>query len=83
MNEMMTVGVEIMLIGMGIVYAFLAMLILAINGMSSLIRRYFPEIPVAKNSGPHPATQGNDPGTVAAIAAAIHQYRQKHHSTKL
>lgn len=81
MNEMLSSGVEIMLIGMGIVYAFLAMLIFAINGMSTIIRRYFPDMPAAPV---HPATnKAEDPGTVAAIAAAIHHYKKKHSSTQL
>ncbi len=76
MNEMLSSGIELMLIGMSIVFAFLAMLVFAIEAMSSLVQRYFPEIP-----GPHKstATHTSDTGTIAAIAAAVHQYRNKHH----
>ncbi|OQW79842.1 MAG: sodium pump decarboxylase subunit gamma [Proteobacteria bacterium ST_bin11] len=76
MNEMLSSGIELMLIGMGIVYAFLAMLIVAINVMSKLIVRYFPEMP-AKFSD-QPAGAGNDKAVIAAITAAVHQYRKKH-----
>lgn len=74
MNEMLSSGIELMLIGMGIVYSFLAMLVFAIGAMSSVIQRFFPELP-----SPHQLTQhGDDPGTIAAITAAVHQYRKKY-----
>lgn len=41
MNEMLSSGIELMLIGMGIVFAFLAMLVVAIGFMSTLIQRFF------------------------------------------
>lgn len=78
MNELLSSGIELMLIGMGIVFAFLAMLVLAIGAMSSLVQRYFPEKP-----GIHPALgqlghPSEDPGVVAAISAALQQYRKKY-----
>ena len=64
-----------MLIGMGMVFSFLAMLVVAIKTMSSLVLRFFPELP----NGQHPGTHhGDDLGTIAAISAAVHQYRIKH-----
>jgi oxaloacetate decarboxylase gamma subunit len=63
MNELLSSGIELMLIGMGIVFTFLAMLVVVINGMASVIQRFFPE----------------DPRIIAAISAAIHEYRKKHH----
>ncbi len=77
MNEMLSSGIELMLIGMGIVYAFLTMLVLAIGAMSSIVRRFFPEIP---SSPSHPAllNRGEDPGVIAAITAAVHEYRKKY-----
>lgn len=70
-------GVELMLVGMGIVFIFLAMLVLVINFVSGLIQRYLPEptvvpVSVRKSEG---ATEQQ---TVAAITAAVHQYRAKH-----
>ncbi|MGR9037397.1 MAG: OadG family protein [Gammaproteobacteria bacterium] len=73
MTELMSSGVELMLIGMGIVYFFLALLVVAINIMTSLVRRFFPdEQPVTPLAKP-----GLDANTVAAITAAIHQHRSK------
>jgi len=74
MNELVSSGIELMLIGMGMVFAFLAMLIVAIKTMSSLVLRFFPEMP-GGHSGTH---HGDDLGTIAAISAAVHQYRKKY-----
>ena len=71
MNELLSSGIELMLVGMGIVFTFLGMLVLFINGMSTLIQRFFPENPVV-------IQQGDDPRMIAAISAAVHQYRKKY-----
>lgn len=68
----MTSGVELMLAGMGMVFVFLAMLIGAVNLMTTLVMRFFPEAP-AKTT---PPTTVTDAATVAAIGAAVHQYRK-------
>jgi len=76
MNELLSTGIEVMLLGMGIVYSFLAMLIVAIKTMSAVVTRYFPELPAAKH--PAMAQNGDDAGTIAAISAAVHHYRNKY-----
>ena len=60
---------------MGIVFVFLAMLVVAINLMSALVQRYFPD------SSPKIGSLSGviDKATIAAISAAVHQYRNKHH----
>jgi oxaloacetate decarboxylase gamma subunit len=52
------------------------MLVVAIKVMSSVVLRFFPDMP----SHQHPAlvAKNEDPGVMAAIAAAVHQYRSKH-----
>jgi sodium pump decarboxylase gamma subunit len=42
MTEQMSRGIELMIVGMGIVFLFLIMLVVAINLMSALVQRYFP-----------------------------------------
>lgn len=74
MTELISRGVELMLAGMGIVYVFLIMLVFAINLMSAVVQRYFPEASAALKVLP----QNIDKSTVAAITAAVHEYRKKH-----
>ena len=77
MTELMSGGVELMFVGMGIVFLFLTMLVLAINIMSSLVQRFFPDVPplvVAATT----VSSGIDKSIIAAITAAVHQHRSKH-----
>ncbi len=62
-----------MFTGMGIVFLFLIMLVIAINIMSALVQRYFPDIPASKTVPG--ITADIDKSVVAAITAAVHQYR--------
>jgi oxaloacetate decarboxylase gamma subunit len=76
MTELMSKGIELMLAGMGIVFLFLTMLVLAINLMSSLIQRFFPEAPSLVGTVTT-SSSGIDKNIVAAITAAVHQHRIK------
>ena len=76
MTELMSSGVELMFAGMGIVFLFLTMLVVAINIMSSLVQRFFPDAPtlaVATTT----VSSGIDKSIIAAITAAVHQHRSK------
>ena len=75
MAEMISSGVELMIVGMGIVFLFLTMLVITINLMSSMVQRFFPEVKKATLPLPSSST---DKSTVAAITAALQQYRDKH-----
>ncbi|MGZ8189885.1 MAG: OadG family protein [Methylococcaceae bacterium] len=77
MTELMGSGIELMFAGMGIVFLFLAMLVVAINFMTFLVLRFFPETPPTAITVPSVAI-GTDKTTIAAITAALHQYRSKH-----
>lgn len=79
MNDMLMNGVELMLVGMGIVFLFLAMLVVAVNTMSSIVSRFIPETATLKASATQ-STENNkiDSNVVAAISAAIYKYRAQH-----
>lgn len=77
MSELMSSGVELMFAGMGIVFLFLTMLVIAINIMSSLLLRFFPDAPALAAAAPG-VSSGIDKSIIAAITAAVHQYRSKH-----
>jgi oxaloacetate decarboxylase gamma subunit len=77
-TELLLAGVKLMLIGMGIVYLFLALLVWIIGVTSNLVHRYTSDsdsglaadFPVSTESG----AESDDAEMVAAISAAIHRY---------
>ncbi len=74
-------ALELLVFGMGTVFVFLIMLVIAVNLMSRFIETFFPE-PATPEQHPPFAEHKNDdlpnPHTIAAIQAAIHQHRAKH-----
>ena len=78
MPEMMNAGVELMIIGMLIVFAFLALLVVMVNIMTWAIQRFFPEQPISITPTKSASTSHTNTGVIAAITAAVHQYRSKH-----
>ncbi|HEY6610263.1 MAG TPA: OadG family protein [Pseudomonas sp.] len=80
-GQLLMEGVELMLFGMGFVFAFLVLLIGAIRVMSWLITLLAPAVPQPAaartvRSQPAPAQQP-DAELLAAIQAAIHQHRAR------
>ena len=69
-----------MLVGMGIVFLFLTMLVVAINIMSVVVQRLFPDAPASAvaTANTMAAVGGIDKSIIAAITAAVHQHRSKH-----
>ena len=77
---MMAQAMELMVYGMGTVFLFLGLLVLAISLMSGLINRYFPQpeppAVAARLHGPGETVGAElDPGVVAVITAAIRRHR--------
>jgi len=69
-NDLLTRGLELMLVGMGTVFLFLTSLVLATQLMSFLVRRFSaPPLTVDDVSV--------EADTVAAIAAAVAAYRRR------
>jgi sodium pump decarboxylases, gamma subunit len=74
---MLISGVELMMVGMGIVFLFLAMLVFAVHILSKLIERYIVPSVIVPSSKSVTADHGTlDSALVAAITAAVHQYRK-------
>ncbi|MBS1213277.1 MAG: putative oxaloacetate decarboxylase gamma chain [Proteobacteria bacterium] len=78
-GELILSGCKLMLIGMSIVFLFLALLVWIIGVTSRLINRYSPE---SAGQVPYPGSAhavGQEPESeaelVAAISAAIHSYQ--------
>ena len=75
MNELLS-GLSLMLVGMATVFCFLTLLVLCINISSKVINRFWPE--ALPSSTQQNASSDGD--VIAAITAAVHQYRNKHKS---
>ena len=60
-------GVTLMLVGMGTVFVFLTLLVMAMTGMASIIKSLAPVV-----------EEGASAEEVAAITAAIAIHRRKH-----
>ncbi len=67
-----------MVIGMAIVFGFLALLVLAVNMLTLMVERYFPVQASGQQNESISATARRS-GDIAAITAAIAQYRKKYH----
>lgn len=77
MGEMIGTGAELMVTGMAIVFIFLAALVVAVNLLAKLVERFFPVQAVINNpASTNPAV--NNAGVIAAITAAVNQYRKNH-----
>lgn len=82
MDQLLSQGVELMLLGMGIVFSFLIVLVFTTVGMSALVNRFFPETPAPAAPAPR-SSAGADPAgdisprTLAIIRDAIRQHRDR------
>lgn len=81
-ENIITEGLNLMLMGMGTVFVFLTLLVFVTSFMSSLIQKYFPEtsaevLPTAATSL---SSGKNNPALLAVISAAIHAHRSNNRS---
>ncbi len=75
LSEMLMSGLELMVLGMGMVFVFLAVLIVVMRGMSALAARLGGESD-SLEAEPQAVTAGSaDPRLIAAISAAVTRYR--------
>ncbi|ATZ73978.1 oxaloacetate decarboxylase subunit gamma [Idiomarina sp. X4] len=77
MQELLTQAAQLMLVGMGAVIVFLCILVVCMAVMKWLIPT--PSLaPQTPNQPRSDASAGKSPTLVAAVSAAVHQYRQRH-----
>ncbi|WNO10089.1 OadG family protein [Teredinibacter sp. KSP-S5-2] len=68
-------GMDLMIYGMGTVFVFLTLLVIATLAMSYIVGNYFAESPEEVSAKP----AGNiSPRTLAVIQAAVQEHRAKH-----
>ena len=71
MFNLISQGLDLMLVGMGTVFVFLGVLIMAIQAMAWLIARYIPVQMTTAGAGGQPTEE-----ELVAITAAIAAHRQ-------
>jgi oxaloacetate decarboxylase gamma subunit len=78
-SQLLLQGTELLLLGMGIVFGFLALLVGLLHLMSRLAARLEPDasIPDAPQGG---TVQSDDERIIAVISAAVARYRASHPS---
>lgn len=77
-GTLMQQGLELMLFGMGTVFVFLALLVVATTGMSAMMQRFFKSPPAPVVRPQQLAVAQDNSQLVAVISAAIHNYRSRH-----
>lgn len=73
-ENLVSQGFDLAIFGMGTVFAFLTLLILATHGMSMLVQKFEPEAAIMPV---RTVTQAHDRQLLAVITAAIAQHRNK------
>ena len=77
-NEMVLEGLTLLVIGMGIVFGFLLLLVGALNLMARLVRRFAADPPPMALAEGATSAPRDESAVVAAIAAAVALYRSRH-----
>lgn len=79
-NQLLADGITLMLMGMGVVFVFLALLVLATFAMSRMILNYFPEpvaVPATSSSPDTSSDSLPSKRTLAIIQEALRQHRNR------
>jgi len=77
-QDILQQGFDLMLFGMGTVFVFLTVLVIATLIMSTLVQRFFPDAPEPQLANVPTAPAGvTDPKLLAIIKAAVDQHRAK------
>jgi oxaloacetate decarboxylase gamma subunit len=82
-SDLLFEAATLLLVGMTVVFAFLAILIVCVNLLAKLCERFpgqEPQAPTRASAGRSTTTKtdGLDANVVAAISAAVHTHRQTH-----
>lgn len=67
-------ALKFMLLGMGVVFSFLVILIFVLKGQMNLLTKYFPEKGKKPAKKVQPSVASNNSAKVAAITAAVQHH---------
>ena len=78
-GELLLNGVKLMVLGMGVVFAFLVLMVICMNVVSKLIKPFagFFEPPAKPAPAPARSASGNDADLAAVAAAAVELFRNR------
>lgn len=78
-SELMIEGVNLLFLGMGSVFLFLSILVLALNGVARLSARFALDDggEVSRSPAATPRAAAESEEIIAVISAAISRYRQR------
>ncbi|MFW5828256.1 MAG: OadG family protein [Alkalispirochaeta sp.] len=76
---MIEAGLQLMVMGMGVVFVFLIILVALMSLMSVITRRF--ENPVPETAGEVPPTGTHDDAHIPAVLAAVAQHHRRRSST--
>jgi|SaaInl8_150m_RNA_FD_contig_21_1240100_length_260_multi_17_in_0_out_0_1 oxaloacetate decarboxylase gamma subunit len=70
--DLVSEGLKFMIIGMSVVFGFLTMLVGVLQVQSRVLTKFFPQKPVEPKKKAAPKSDDN---VIAAIALAVHKYK--------
>jgi len=73
--NLVTEALKFMMLGMGVVFSFLIILIFVLKAQAALLTKYFPEKKIEPVKRPTPSTSNNETAKVAAIVAAVQHHK--------
>ncbi|WP_108060468.1 OadG family protein [Poseidonibacter lekithochrous] len=73
--NLVTEAFKFMLLGMGVVFSFLVILIFVLKAQTALITKYFPEKEKNIAKKPQKSAASNDSAKTAAIIAAVQHHK--------
>ena len=77
-TELIADGLSLMLFGMGFVFLFLAILVLATTAMSTIVNRFYPQtISTSGDPAGHSSPACDQEELIAAISGAIQMHRTR------
>ena len=73
--NLVTEALKFMILGMGVVFSFLIIMIFVLKAQAALLTKYFPEKKIEVAKRPQSNVSSNETAKVAAIVAAVQHHK--------